>query len=345
MPEGLDPNHEPPFDPFDDAQPFNIEPPFSDDDTNPSQAIQAVDLSNEPPINPDDTNPSRAMAAVDLSSEPPINPDDTNPSQAMQTVDLSSEPPINPDDTNPSRAMAAVDLSGEPMIRVDDTNPSLAMRPTETQTLAGWRRAMGVISLLLAIVLTIGALIITFLPQQSAPVEEPTMEPTAAEVGLVLTVMATETEFVIPSPFPESESADVVRTTALLPTLSPEQAAAILAEPIINTNSEESLQVVRNPYDPFTIIPERPRGEVIEYTVEQGDTIFSIAEQFWLGAGVSGLGEQPRYCAGNFSRRRYQHCAGKWRLCHACWHKHDSGLCQSLFYQRPVRHHQLGVQS
>jgi hypothetical protein len=40
--------------------------------------------------------------------------------------------------------------------------------------------------------------------------------------------------------------------------------------------------VVRNNYDPFTLIPDRPRSNVIGYTVVDGDTIFSIAERFGL---------------------------------------------------------------
>lgn len=39
---------------------------------------------------------------------------------------------------------------------------------------------------------------------------------------------------------------------------------------------------MRNTYNPFTIIPERPRNEVIQYEVQAGDTIFSIAERFGL---------------------------------------------------------------
>ncbi|MBZ0291395.1 MAG: LysM peptidoglycan-binding domain-containing M23 family metallopeptidase, partial [Anaerolineae bacterium] len=38
----------------------------------------------------------------------------------------------------------------------------------------------------------------------------------------------------------------------------------------------------RNSYDPFTVIPDRPRSEVIEYTVQDGDTIFGIAERYGL---------------------------------------------------------------
>ena len=39
--------------------------------------------------------------------------------------------------------------------------------------------------------------------------------------------------------------------------------------------------ILRQP-DPHTVIPERPRLAVITYTVEAGDTIESIAEQFGL---------------------------------------------------------------
>ena len=68
---------------------------------------------------------------------------------------------------------------------------------------------------------------------------------------------------------------------ALLPTVNPEQIQALLNSPLVDQHAA-SIQVVRNNYDPFTLIPDRPRREVISYTVVDGDTIFSIAERFGL---------------------------------------------------------------
>jgi murein DD-endopeptidase MepM/ murein hydrolase activator NlpD len=46
--------------------------------------------------------------------------------------------------------------------------------------------------------------------------------------------------------------------------------------------SAPSGQIARNPWDPFTTIPDRPRNEVESYTVVEGDTIFRIAERYGL---------------------------------------------------------------
>jgi murein DD-endopeptidase MepM/ murein hydrolase activator NlpD len=43
-----------------------------------------------------------------------------------------------------------------------------------------------------------------------------------------------------------------------------------------------SFQVVRDNYDPFTIVPDRPRTEVIPYEIIEGDTVFAIAQHFGL---------------------------------------------------------------
>ncbi len=66
----------------------------------------------------------------------------------------------------------------------------------------------------------------------------------------------------------------------VLPTLDPEAAAALLAQPIIA--AQNIGQGIDLPLDPFTIIPDRPRSEMIRYTVAENDTINSIAERFSL---------------------------------------------------------------
>jgi murein DD-endopeptidase MepM/ murein hydrolase activator NlpD len=68
-----------------------------------------------------------------------------------------------------------------------------------------------------------------------------------------------------------------------IPTISPDMAAALLNQPLVPVASDiGSLQVVRDIYNPFTIVPDRPRSEVIQYTAVRGDTIYSIAERFGL---------------------------------------------------------------
>jgi murein DD-endopeptidase MepM/ murein hydrolase activator NlpD len=62
--------------------------------------------------------------------------------------------------------------------------------------------------------------------------------------------------------------------------VSAETIAVLLNSETAALEQPFGVQIIRDPYDPFTIIPDRPRSEVIEYTVVEGDTIFSIAERF-----------------------------------------------------------------
>ncbi|MEM6282704.1 MAG: peptidoglycan DD-metalloendopeptidase family protein [Chloroflexota bacterium] len=235
--------------------------PQNDYDYNPSGE---PDPRYEPPVNPDDTNPSKSqqMQAVPID-EPPITLDDTNPSIGMRPVDLNMEPPINPEDTNPSIAV----LTGE-----------FDRLPVAQLPLPVWRRLVGVFSLLGAMALTALATLLILIPPASTVVEPPTDAP--AEVVMAPTNTALPTE-PIPTSEAVAEQAQDADTVDALPTVSAEQAGLILQQPIVYGRGE-SVQVVRNPYAPFTIIPDRPRGEVIQYVVESGDTISSIAEKFGI---------------------------------------------------------------
>ncbi len=211
----------------------------------------------------------------DLNNEPPIDPlDDTNPStsQQMPAVNPDDEPPIRADDTNPSQAIRI----DEPPIHADDTNPSMTVRQVDAPVPA-WRRALGVASLLGAVLLTAGAVYLILVPPQSAP----------APVADVPTQTTAPTQTTIPTdePLPtDADTADAAENTdsvSALPTLSVEQSQSLLSQPISRAQSAR-VQIIRNPYAPFTTIPDRPRNEVIKYTVEQGDTIIGIAERFGI---------------------------------------------------------------
>lgn len=158
----------------------------------------------------------------------------------------------------------------EPPPHLDDTNP---IRPVGDAPLPAWRRAVGFISLLIAAGFTIGtALLLIIPPPSSAPIE-----PTLTE--------ATQ-ESVVASPptlTPQIVQQTIVESPDMLPTISAEAIAALLSSPSDTAfNNSGSIQIVRNAYDPFTIIPDRPRSEVTTYQVVEGDTIFSIAERFGL---------------------------------------------------------------
>jgi murein DD-endopeptidase MepM/ murein hydrolase activator NlpD len=154
-----------------------------------------------------------------------------------------------------------------------DTGPSRAIR--DADLLPAWRRSAGLLSLIGAVILTIATTLVLLLPNDTAPTP---IVPTATTQ-----LSATLPAATLP---PQATSAPGETVpAAVLPTLSVDEAAALLAAPVTRLDTEaetDRIQVVRDFYNPFTIIPDRPRSEVIQYTVETGDTIFRIAERFGL---------------------------------------------------------------
>lgn len=152
-----------------------------------------------------------------------------------------------------------------------DTGPNRAIRDVG---LAGWRRGMGFLSLVGAVVLTIVTTLILLLPNDETPAPIPPP--------------ATQQETTQPAPTlpPQATIApNVDNPPAVLPTMSVEQMGVLLAAPVTRLDTEaeaDRIQVVRDFYNPFTIIPDRPRSEVIQYEVQSGDTIFRIAERYGL---------------------------------------------------------------
>ncbi len=162
-----------------------------------------------------------------------------------------------------------------PIDPLADTNPSLTIQAVPANEVAGWRRAVGFISLLGAAGLTIATALLLVAP--SGEPDVPSVPATATQSGDItaITVMPTDS-------LPPTFSAPVVGVPDAPPTISPDLAAALLSQPLVPAMQVSSLQVVRNIYDPFTIVPDRPRSEVIQYTTVSGDTIYSIAERFGL---------------------------------------------------------------
>jgi len=160
----------------------------------------------------------------------------------------------------------------EPPPHLDDTSP---IRPIGDAPLSLWRRAVGLVSLLIAAALTIGTALLLILPPPTSTSVVPTAaasEPTQ-ENGVNTP----------PTEIPQIVQQTVVESPDLLPTVSADEIAAILSgNSSAGVENSGSIQVVRNAYDPFTIIPDRPRSEVTDYQVVEGDTIFSIAERFGL---------------------------------------------------------------
>ena len=165
----------------------------------------------------------------------------------LEAALAAEEPPLDPlADTNPVQPVQAIDS--------DDDGEPLPM----------WRRVIGLALVLLAAVLTFTAGLIVVVPLLRAT---PTVAPT--EAAQVPTVTALPTQ---PDGQPSVLMVD--------PTLSPAEIAALLAAPPTDLNPAEG--AIERTDSPFTIIPERPRAEVISYTIKSGDTISAIAEEFGL---------------------------------------------------------------
>ncbi|MCS7070597.1 MAG: LysM peptidoglycan-binding domain-containing M23 family metallopeptidase, partial [Anaerolinea sp.] len=135
-----------------------------------------------------------------------------------------------------------------------------------------------------ALALTVATVIIALLPVEDSRVPAPapalpgsTAEP-GLETGAPTEVAAPPTS---PAPIQIAETTEGAFSVQMLPTLAPEAAAALLNTPVQIDDRGQTL-LVRDIYQPFTIIPDRPRSGVEQYEVVAGDTIFSIAERFGL---------------------------------------------------------------
>jgi murein DD-endopeptidase MepM/ murein hydrolase activator NlpD len=167
--------------------------------------------------------------------------------------------------------MMVMEFNEPPIDPLEDTNPSQTIQKVQLHQAeqSGWRRAAGLVSLLAAASLTVATVFVMSAPANVG--DGPTDVP----------FISTEVLTVQPTAIPQ-ETAVTTNDNSLLPTLRPEDAAVILSTPPVAVEDENPGVIVRNPYNPFTIIPDRPRNEVEIYTVVEGDTIFSIAERFGL---------------------------------------------------------------
>ena len=86
-----------------------------------------------------------------------------------------------------------------------------------------------------------------------------------------------------------------------LPTANPQALSSLLNASLVTVSDHSPLQVVRDIYNPFTIIPDRPRSEVIQYTAVQGDTIYTIADRFKLKPETIAWSNIRRYIEGSLT--------------------------------------------
>ncbi|MDX2074789.1 MAG: LysM peptidoglycan-binding domain-containing M23 family metallopeptidase [bacterium] len=139
------------------------------------------------------------------------------------------------------------------------------------------KRIIGLLLIFMAIGLTFGTVAMIL----SAP-SNPPVSPSATvapEIVAQTTDAVIPTSFIATPPPQMTINGDLVKT---LPILDNDTARQLLAQPISNQLEAVGGRVGRNLLDPFTIVPARPRNEVIQYVAVQGDTIDSIATRFNL---------------------------------------------------------------
>jgi murein DD-endopeptidase MepM/ murein hydrolase activator NlpD len=158
----------------------------------------------------------------------------------------------------------------EPEIQPDDTRPTMTVPAVTTHSMG--QRIVGFVSLLGALGFTLATVGVLVTP--------PSVPPTPINEPVVLLNTDIPTNTHIPATDMPTLVITQVQDVQELPTLSHEERQNLLLTPVNPVMMAEDGQVIRNPLNPFTIIPERARNEVIKYTVQKGDTMYDIALRF-----------------------------------------------------------------
>lgn len=164
---------------------------------------------------------------------------------------------------------------------MDDTQPRITVQaPDEKPRPAGWQRAVGWLSLLGALAFSVATLVLLVLPQDNAPLPDQNQAP-----QLVDATDAPQPTQPMPTTEPIIVQGDTMPETQLVrpaddlpPSVDSAQLVSLLATPFVAEPGAFGDMDV----NPFTIIPDRPRNEFIEYTVQPGDTIFDISRRYGL---------------------------------------------------------------
>ncbi|MCU0499665.1 MAG: M23 family metallopeptidase [Anaerolineae bacterium] len=176
----------------------------------------------------------------------------------------------------------------EPEINpLEDTHPTQTVKQVELRP-SPWQSFMGIGLLIGSFVFTLIAIVLMIAP----------VTPNIREIAVTYTPMATDTDSQTGQ---QGIPTDTILTPVfrsdlpvILPTINPEQQAALLTVPITNLNPPSDLSVTRNMLAPFTIIPNRARNQVITYTIQKGDTIYDIAQRFGLTQETIGWSNDRR---------------------------------------------------
>jgi len=260
------------------------------DDLTPPESLDDRLKREEPPVEADDTSPSRPLNPTD---EPPVSADDTAPRAAVSLEDQlhAEEPPASDDDTNPHQAVRLDDRlrDEEPPVRAEDTNPSLAsqeipalVRAGESASANGVQRVLAIVMLIGALALTAAAALIWLSGDEETPAPAPDTRAEVSGKPATVTPQPTATQASSTSqPAAADSGAPAANPVAmpLFPTAAAEEIAAALLTPAPGARVARAIQRENNP---FTIRPAESRASVVQYTVQQGDTLESIASKFHL---------------------------------------------------------------
>lgn len=241
--------------------------------TTPDQPGTPDDIlrREEPPLEADDTSPSESISLDEKlrQEEPPLHADDTSPSESIQLDErlAAEEPPLSDEDTSPSRATAYRQAGG--------------LVPTARD---GGR--------LLALAMLLGALILTGAAgyiwlatgdDSGEDVQTIVQSPDATNIAARPSPTTARDQ---PAPLETPAAPDVPAAPTrpplqapVLPTAAVDEIAVALLTPAPDEPAGRALQ---RDTEPFTIRPADSRSEVVQYVVQDGDTLESIAADFGL---------------------------------------------------------------
>lgn len=198
----------------------------------------------------------------------------------------AEEPPVEAEDTNPSQALSIEALlqAEEPPISTADTNPSLVMRQRLSeewpprQPGSGWSRVVGMLILFGAVMLTALAAFVWMDSQEQDEAPDVRPESVAQNIAPNTPGGVSPTATPLPTQIPPPVR-DTVEQPVIFPTAAADEIAAALLTPV--PGAPFTLAIQRQAA-PFTIHPNTTRSGVIQYTVQQGDTLQTIAAKFSL---------------------------------------------------------------
>lgn len=181
---------------------------------------------------------------------------------------MYQEPPFSPDDTRPTTTV--------PIVKTANQRQS----PSVGQRLVGALSVLGALGFTVATVLVLlsggssptpdqtdTGLEVAQLTAVPSSTPAPTITPDATQPALPTEAVITQPMFSLPD---------------IAPTLDGSTLVMLLSAPVETNQGGYPQLIARGAFNPFTIIPDRPRNQIIEYTIQRGDTVYDIAQKFGL---------------------------------------------------------------